>query len=164
MSTPTRGCSSPRRYQERKAFYPRLAKPAGGLSSVRVSDIFNYMVEDFQLDTVYGALADPSRRAILSRLADAGELRVTEVAEPFPLSLNAVSKHIKVLERSGLVRRRIDGRDHWLSLDPEPLAHAWAWLSIYQRFWESRLDTLDAFLQRRAAGSAPANEAADDQR
>src|SRR5688500_3474286 len=113
------------------------------------------MVEQQQLDAVYGALADPSRRAILSRLADEGELRVTEVAEPFPVSLNAVSKHIKVPQRAGLVHRRVEGREHWLSLNPEPMAQAHAWLGIYQRFWELRLDALEAFLQRRGYGPRP---------
>jgi DNA-binding transcriptional ArsR family regulator len=107
------------------------------------------MVEDIALDGVYGALADPSRRAIVARLAESGEMRVTELAEPFDMSLNAVSKHIKVLQRAGVVRRRVDGRDHWLSLDPRPLERGWAWIGLYQRFWETRLDALDSYLRRR---------------
>lgn len=111
--------------------------------------IFNPMVE---LDEVYGALADGSRRAIVERLAGEGELRVTELAAPFGVSLNAVSKHIKALERAGLVRRRVAGREHWLSLEPEPLGSAWAWLGLYQRFWETRMDALDTYLRGRQAG------------
>jgi DNA-binding transcriptional ArsR family regulator len=107
------------------------------------------MVEDIELDSVYGALADPSRRAILSRLAERGEMRVTELAAPFDMSLNAVSKHIKVLQRAGVVRRRVVGRDHWLSLDPHPLEDGWAWIGLYRRFWETRLDALDSYLRRR---------------
>ncbi|HTE84513.1 MAG TPA: metalloregulator ArsR/SmtB family transcription factor [Dehalococcoidia bacterium] len=101
------------------------------------------------LDGVYAALADSSRRAIVARLANEGELRVTELAEPFDISLNAVSKHIKVLQRAGIVRRRVAGRDHWLSIDPTPLEQGWAWMGLYRRFWETRLDALDAHLRRR---------------
>jgi DNA-binding transcriptional ArsR family regulator len=111
------------------------------------------MVEEVALDSIYGALADPSRRAIVSRLAEQGEVRVTELAEPFDMSLNAVSKHIKVLQRAGVVKRRVAGRDHWLSLDPGPLERGWAWIGLYQRFWETRLDALDAYLRRRQAYS-----------
>jgi DNA-binding transcriptional ArsR family regulator len=104
------------------------------------------MVEGTALDDVYRALADPSRRAIVWRLAADGELKVTDVARPFDISLNAVSKHIKVLEQAGLVRRRVVGRDHWLSLESEPLAAAYSWIGLYQRFWESRLEALDRFV------------------
>ena len=85
------------------------------------------------LDQAYSALADPTRRAILRKLA-VGEARVTEVAREFPVSLNAVSKHILVLERAGLVRRRIDGRDHYLSADPAPLAAARRWIEEQENF------------------------------
>src|SRR4051812_44716290 len=97
------------------------------------------------LDTVFTALGDPTRRAIVARLRR-GESTVTEVAEPFRMSLNAVSKHLKVLERAGLVKRRRVGREHHLSLDAAPLARANRWLIDYQQFWESRLDRMERLL------------------
>lgn len=109
------------------------------------------MVEGTALDAVYRALADASRRAIVWRLAAEGELRVTDVARPFDMSLNAVSKHIKVLEEARLVKRRVAGRDHWLSLQSEPLAAAYSWIGLYQRFWESRVDALQRFVETRQA-------------
>jgi len=107
------------------------------------------MVECSQLlDRTLGAIADPTRRAILARLAR-GEARVTDLAEPFELSLNAVSKHLRVLERAGLLRREVRGREHLLSLEARPLREAAEWISAYQAFWENRLDALDAFLRRK---------------
>ena len=93
-----------------------------------------------------GALADDTRRSILKRLA-AGDARVTEVAAPFGISLNSVSKHIRILERAGLVRRRVAGRDHFLSLDPEPLDAAAAWMQRERSAWTHRLDRLEAALR-----------------
>ena len=107
------------------------------------------MVDGSPLDGVYAALSDSSRRSIVWRLSAEGELKVTDLARPFDISLNAVSKHIKVLEHAGLVRRRISGRDHWLSLTSEPLAAAHAWIGLYQRFWESRIDALERYLGNR---------------
>ena len=98
------------------------------------------------LDRTLVALADATRRAILQRLSR-GEARVTELAEPFSLSLNSVSKHIRILERAGLVRRRIAGRDHYLSLDPKPLDEAAAWMAKTRAFWTTRLDRLEAVLR-----------------
>jgi DNA-binding transcriptional ArsR family regulator len=98
------------------------------------------------LDDTLLALADPTRRAILRRLA-LGEARVTELAAPFPISLNAVSKHIQLLERAGLVRRRKAGREHFLSYDPQPLAEAEAWMAEQRAFWASRLAAIDDLLQ-----------------
>ena len=97
------------------------------------------------LDQVYGAIADPTRRAILAVLAG-GEANVGGLAGRFPMSLNAVSKHVKVLERAGLVRRRIRGREHLLRLNPAPLREASRWLEHYRAFWDTRLDALEAFL------------------
>jgi DNA-binding transcriptional ArsR family regulator len=94
------------------------------------------------LDQTLLALADPTRRAILRRLAQ-GEARVTEVARPFAISLNSVSKHIRRLERARLVRRRRAGREHLLSFDPEPLDQATAWIEAQRAFWNARLDTLE---------------------
>ena len=84
------------------------------------------------LDETLSALADPTRRAILARLA-MGEARVTDLAQPFPISLNSVSKHIRMLERAKLVRRRVEGRDHWLSLDLRPLSEVEAWMAEQKR-------------------------------
>jgi DNA-binding transcriptional ArsR family regulator len=91
------------------------------------------------------ALADPTRRAILSRLA-AGEARVTDLAAPFAISLNAVSKHIRILERAALVRRRRSGREHVLSLNPAPLDQAAAWIEQQRTFWNASLDALERAL------------------
>ncbi|MGE0349281.1 ArsR/SmtB family transcription factor [Hydrogenophaga sp.] len=103
-----------------------------------------------QLDDVFVALADETRRAILARLS-AGEARVTEVAAPFDISLNSVSKHIRMLERAGLVARRRSGRDHYLSLDPRPLTEASDWLQSRQRFWAGRVQRLQALLDEEDA-------------
>src|SRR3954469_2332479 len=98
------------------------------------------------LDDTLIALADDTRRGILKRLAT-GDARVTEVAAPFDISLNSVSKHIRILERAGLVRRRVSGRDHFLSLDPAPLDEAAAWLQRERAAWSPRLDRLEAALR-----------------
>lgn len=97
------------------------------------------------LDRVYSAIADPTRRAMLAALTR-GDLTVGTLAERFPLSLNGVSKHVKVLERAGLVTRRVDGREHWIRLEPRPLRAASHWLERYRVFWEGRLDALEAML------------------
>src|SRR5262247_46428 len=98
------------------------------------------------LDDTLIALADQTRRSILKRLAS-GEARVTEVAEPFGISLNSVSKHIRLLERAGLVRRRIAGRDHFLTLEPGPFDELTRWMHETREFWTSRLDHLEAALR-----------------
>jgi len=98
------------------------------------------------LDHTLTALADPTRRAILRRLS-LGEARVTEIARPFAISLAAVSKHILVLERAGLVRRRRMGREHLLSINPRPLDEAAAWIASTQAQWTARLDALDEILR-----------------
>lgn len=99
-----------------------------------------------QLDQTLLALADPTRRAILHRLSR-GEARVTELARPFKISLNSVSKHIRTLEGAGLVRRRRAGREHILSLNPEPLDRVASWIEAQRTLWTQRLDALDAMLQ-----------------
>ena len=99
-----------------------------------------------QLDDTLIALADDTRRSILRRLAS-GEARVTEVAEPFDISLNSVSKHIRILERAGLVRRRIAGRDHFLALEPRPFDELTQWMQDTRKFWSSRLELLEAALR-----------------
>ncbi len=106
------------------------------------------------LDQVFGAVADPTRRAILARLATS-EARVTEIAEEFPISLNSTSKHIKVLERAGLVRRDVRGRDHVLSLNAAPMAEAVAWMEYYRGFWEARLSALETFVKAKRKQDQP---------
>jgi len=98
------------------------------------------------LDNTLIALADDTRRSILKRLA-AGEARVTEVAAPFGISLNSVSKHIRLLERAGLVRRRISGRDHFLAIEPGPFDELTKWMQQTREFWTTRLDKLEAALR-----------------
>jgi DNA-binding transcriptional ArsR family regulator len=100
------------------------------------------------LDDVLTAIADPTRRAILSRLSR-GDARVTDIAEPFDISLAAVSKHVQTLERAGLVRRQRKGREHTLSLDARPLRQVVRWTSRYERFWNERLDRLEAFFTQK---------------
>jgi DNA-binding transcriptional ArsR family regulator len=103
----------------------------------------NYKQE--QLDHAFAALADPTRRAMVARLAQ-GEATVGDLAAPHAMSLPAVSKHLKVLERAGLVARRKDGRVHHCRLEPAPLLDAVAWIESHRRFWEARLDALDDYL------------------
>jgi DNA-binding transcriptional ArsR family regulator len=98
------------------------------------------------LDDTLLALADPTRRAIVQRLR-AGEARVTELAAPFEMSLNAVSKHIRLLERARLVKRRRAGREHLLSFNPAPLDEAAKWIEDQRAFWTARLDALGQFLE-----------------
>lgn len=99
-----------------------------------------------QLDAVFHALGDPTRRSMLSELARR-ERTVGELAEPFAMSLAAASKHIKVLETAGLIRREVRGRTHVCRLDPGPLASAHRWLSVYEHFWTGRLDALERLLR-----------------
>ena len=98
------------------------------------------------LDHTLIALADPTRRAILHRLGQ-GNARVTELAEPFAISLNSVSKHIRLLERADLVRREKSGRDHWLTLNAQPMDEAVQWMQAQREAWTARLDTLEALLR-----------------
>jgi DNA-binding transcriptional ArsR family regulator len=97
------------------------------------------------LDVTFAALSHPTRREIVERLAKR-PARVSDLAQPFDMSLNAVSKHVKVLERAGLVRRTREGREHHIALDPEPIRRIAGWASRYERFWSDRLDKLEAFL------------------
>jgi DNA-binding transcriptional ArsR family regulator len=97
------------------------------------------------LDHTLIALADPTRRALLQHLSR-GPARVTELAEPFSISLNSVSKHIRLLERADLVRREKSGRDHWLTLNPEPVDEVLQWMNEQRAAWTRRLDALEALL------------------
>ncbi len=99
------------------------------------------------LSLTFAALADPTRRAILARLAD-GECSVTALAEPFDMSLPAVSKHLRVLERAGLVSRRADAQWRHCSIEAGPIKHVVDWAAHYQHLWHGRLNRLDTYLQR----------------
>jgi DNA-binding transcriptional ArsR family regulator len=111
------------------------------------------MVQNDHLSATFAALADPTRRAILARLAS-GEASVTEIAEPFSMSLPAVSKHLKVLEKAGLVSRGRSAQWRPVRLDPTPLREASGWIEHYRRFWEESLDRLDAYLTELQAGDS----------
>jgi len=106
-----------------------------------------------RLDAVFGALADPTRRAMLRQLART-EHSVGELAAPFDMTLAAASKHIRVLERAGLVRREVRGRVHVCRLDTRPLRSGLEWLRYYEQFWTDRLDVLEAMLRAEDAGAA----------
>jgi DNA-binding transcriptional ArsR family regulator len=104
------------------------------------------MVEN-RLDTTFHALADPTRRGMLANLA-LGEKSIGELAEPFSMSLAGASKHVKVLEDAGLVARRKAGRTHVISIDAKPLEEAERWLRQWEKFWNTRLDRLEALINR----------------
>ena len=99
------------------------------------------------LDATFGALADPTRRAILAKLALSPESSVGELARPFAISLPAVSRHLRVLEEAGLVAREKDGRVHRCRLVAEPMRDAGDWIQTYREFWEARLDALQRYLE-----------------
>jgi DNA-binding transcriptional ArsR family regulator len=115
----------------------------------------DYQVMD--LNTVFHALGDATRRRMLSDLAG-GDRTVSQLAEPYEMSLAAASKHIKALEKAGLIRREIQGRTHVCRLDPAPLAGAHEWLSFYERFWTGRLDTLERLLREEDEEAARLSE------
>jgi len=113
------------------------------------------MVEHSQsaeLDRVFSALADPTRRAILRRLTYR-PATINEIAKPFRVSLNAISKHVMTLERAGILRRQIKGREHYCWIEPGPLREANEWLEHYRQFWEQRLDALEAYVARKYQAS-----------
>ncbi len=107
-----------------------------------------------QIDSVFHALGDATRRHMLRELSS-GERTVSQLAEPFSISLAAASKHIKALENAGLIRREIRGRTHLCRLEPGPLASAHQWLSFYEQFWNSRLDVLAQLLQMDKTANFP---------
>lgn len=119
-------------------------------------DIFNHVVESLhqspadRLDEVFGALADPTRRALVAALSE-GERSIKDLCRPFHVSFQAISKHVRVLERAGLVRRRVVGRTHLCSLEPTGLASADQWIRHYERLWNERFDALDTMLKAEAA-------------
>ncbi|MEO0795407.1 MAG: metalloregulator ArsR/SmtB family transcription factor [Verrucomicrobiota bacterium] len=114
------------------------------------------MVNDTaELNAVFSALSDPTRREILSVLMP-GQRAVSDLAARFSISAPAISKHLRVLERAGLLSRHKRGRVHWISLEAEPLAEANQWIQQYQQFWESNLDALDQFLKDTVPDKSPA--------
>lgn len=116
-----------------------------------------------QLNAIFHALGDATRRRMLRDLADS-ERTVGELAEPFAMSLAAASKHIKVLENAGLIRREVRGRTHLCRLDPGPLASAHEWLGFYERFWNARLDVLERLLRAEDAEKPPVRKRKGDDR
>ena len=101
------------------------------------------------LDATFAALADPTRRAIIARLAT-GSATVNELAEPFDISLPAISRHLKVLEGAGLIRREVEAQKRRCHLKPEALRQAEDWIETYRRFWEEKFDDLEKFLDQEA--------------
>jgi DNA-binding transcriptional ArsR family regulator len=110
--------------------------------------MFNQMVErsSLALDRTYGALSHPIRREMLDILKQ-GPMRVTDIADPFTVSLAAISKHAGALESAGLVTRTVTGREHMLALEARPMLNALIWIDTYRAFWEGRLDALEAHLR-----------------
>ncbi len=111
---------------------------------------------DEVLDRTFAALAHPTRRAILTRLATEGSASVSELAEPFHVSLMAISKHLKVMEQSGMIRREKDGRVHRCSFDPSAIDAASDWIEVHRHYWEQQLDSLAAYLERSRSGGGGA--------
>jgi len=105
-----------------------------------------------ELDRIFSALADPTRRAILRRLSDR-PATINEIAKPYRVSLNAISKHVMTLERAGMLRREIKGRQHYCWIEPGPLREANDWLEHYRQFWEQRLDSLEIYVARKYQAS-----------
>ena len=102
---------------------------------------------DKELNAVFGALSDPTRRAILARLSQ-GEAQVTELAAPFGMSLPAVSKHLRIMEKAGLIGRVVDGRVHRFHITPESLQTAHGWIQRYEKFWTEQLASLGEYLEK----------------
>jgi DNA-binding transcriptional ArsR family regulator len=119
------------------------------VAPLEISVILNRMVkyESPLLDRTFAALADPTRRSILANLAE-GERCVTDLAKPHRMSLPAISKHLRVLERAGLIRRKRDGRVHRLKLEAKPMEEAQQWIEHYRRFWEESFDRLETYLKK----------------
>ncbi len=103
-----------------------------------------------QLNSLFGALSDPTRRRIIEKLSH-DDLIVTEIASEFKMSLPAVSKHIKVLEKAGLVKRKKEGKLHKISYEKEAVKSAWSWIGQYRKFWEASLDSLEQFLDNKSS-------------
>lgn len=140
---------------ERDRYFLNLARLSTGkqtklnstdrLTNFAAPGIFNHMVEHPELDATFQALSDPTRRGMLATLAR-GERSIGELAEPFSMSLAGASKHVRVLEGAGLVARRKVGRSYLCALQPGPLAEAQGWLRQWEKFWNTRLDALEALI------------------
>src|SRR6266436_5244465 len=133
-----------------------MCEMRGDLTNSPLSSIFNVMVEyhSTPLDKTFHALAHPIRREMLAQLTHK-RFTVLEMAQQFDLSLNGVSKHLKVLEQAGLIHREIQGRTHYCSLEAERLREAAEWLQYYHRFWDRRLDALESFLESKKTDQTP---------
>jgi DNA-binding transcriptional ArsR family regulator len=105
-----------------------------------------------QLDRTFFAISDPTRRAIIGNLAAKGTCTVLELAEPFQMSLPAISKHLKLLESANLITREVRGRVHYLKLRAEPMSEANQWLESYSKFWVQQLDSFERYLMESALG------------
>jgi DNA-binding transcriptional ArsR family regulator len=110
------------------------------------------MKRQARLDRVFHSLADPSRRRIIALLREAGEMKVGDIAVAFDMSLNGVSKHLKVLEGAELITRRVEGRVHWLSVNWSSLQPAYEWLHFHHHFWSERLDALVDYARQTKQG------------
>ena len=127
---------------------PYNIKPYGFAFSVRVHYRWAMVKASEQhLNLIFAALADPTRRRILEMLKE-GESRITDLAKPFQMSLPAISKHLKVLERAGLLTRTREGRVHRMRADPASLRNAQEWVNCYVQFWENQFDALERFLNK----------------
>lgn len=118
--------------------------------------------DDQDLDAIFGALSDTSRRRILQMLRQAGRLRVGDIAAAFEMSLNAVSKHLKTLEKAGLVERSVEGREHWIAPCPARLSVALRFFHLVEHLWHERLDALAAQLERSIPNTSNEKEKVDD--
>ena len=105
----------------------------------------NYM--DVKLSSVFSALSDPTRRAMLQRLSQ-GEMSVADLSRPFAITKSAITKHVKILENTGLLERRIEGRTHFCKLNPLPIRQASEWIRFYEQYWNDKFDALDAYLSQ----------------
>lgn len=112
-----------------------------------------------QLDRTFFALSDPTRRAIIGNLALKGQCSVLELAEPFQMSLPAISKHLKLLENANLITRKREGRVHYLKLAADPMSEANDWLSTYHKFWNTQLDSFERYLETQIDGEKKEDDA-----
>ncbi len=130
------------------SFFSHLFKTTAVLTAQHYNTILNHMVKYMaeNLDAVFSALGDTTRRAILAQLAD-GEARVTDLAAPYAMSLPAISKHLRVLETAGLIRKERQGRVIRCALAAEPLREAADWVEQYRQFWEQQFDRLASYLE-----------------
>ncbi|MEE8105082.1 MAG: metalloregulator ArsR/SmtB family transcription factor [Planctomycetota bacterium] len=103
---------------------------------------------EVELDRVFGALSDPTRRGMLAQLSE-GETNVSALAAPYDVSQPAISKHLRVLERAGLIRRTRRGREHHIKVDPRPIEEARGWIATYAKYWQRQFDAVDEYLQER---------------